>query len=110
MSLYFLLNWRLDRLDDFDFMKVWENRYLKHMRWIILVLFILYVGITIGIGTLFGEVNFLFGLLMMGLTGLVLGYFMIVDFLKFLAKHNGRYFQVKMTGQSNTVDYVDVIE
>ena len=109
MNIYFLLIWRLKRLDDYKFLEVWENRYLRNMKRIISALFLFYVIVTIGVGMVFGEVNFLTGLLALLLVGMVLGYYMVVHFIKFLAIQNERYFRIKMGGPSNSINYDNVV-
>ena len=109
MNIYFLFMWRLARLDDYKFLEIWENRYLKQMKSIITGLFIFYVVVSIGVGVWFGEVNFLTGLLAMFLVGTILGYFMVVHFIQFLAIENDRYFRIKMGQQTNSINYDNVV-
>ena len=109
MNIYFLFMWRLKRLDDYKFLEVWENRYLKNIKRIISGLIIIYMVLTIGTGILLGEVNFITGLMAMILVGMVLGYYMVVHFIGFLAVENERYFRVKMGQQTNTINYDNVV-
>ena len=109
MNIYFLFMWRLARLDDYKFVDIWESRYLKRMKSIITGLFIFYLALCIGVGVLAGEVNFLTGLLAMGLVGMLLGYYMVIHFIKFLAIENDRYFRIKMGQQTNTINYDNIV-
>ena len=109
MNIYFFFIWRLKNLDDYKFLQVWENRYLKNMRRIISGLIILYLVLTIGTGIAFGEINFITGFMAMILVGVVLGYYMVVHFIQFLAIENERYFRIKMGGQSNSINYDNVV-
>lgn len=109
MNIYFFFMWRLKRLDDYKFLEIWENRYLKHMRSIITGLFIFYLVVSIGAGMVFGEVNFLTGFLAMTFVGVVLGYYLVVHFIQFLAIENDRYFRIKMGQSSNSINYDNVV-
>lgn len=109
MNIYFFFIWRLARLNDYDFLHIWEKRYLNRMKSIITGLFILYLVLTIGVGVLFGEVNFLSGLLAMFLVGMVLGYYMVLHFIKFLAIENDRYFRIKMGQSTDSINYDNVV-
>lgn len=109
MNIYFLFIWRLKRLDDYKFLTIWENRYLNHMRQIISGLIIFYLIVTVGVGMLFGEINFITGLMALLFVGMVLGYYMFIHFIKFLAIQNERYFRIKMGGTNNSINYDNVV-
>jgi hypothetical protein len=109
MNIYFLFIWRLKRLDDYKFLEIWEQRYLNHMRQIISGLIILYLVLTIGTGIVFGEVNFITGLMAMIFVGMVLGYYMVVHFIGFIAVENERYFRIKMGQQNSSINYDNVV-
>jgi uncharacterized membrane protein len=109
MNIYFLFMWRLQRLEDYKFLEIWENRYLRHMKQILSGLIILYLILTIGTGIALGEVNFVTGLMGMILVGMVLGYYMVVHFIGFIAVENERYFRIKMGQQENTINYDNVV-
>lgn len=109
MNIYFFFIWRLKQLDDYKFINIWENRYLKHMKQIISGLIIFYLVMTIGAGIAFGEVNFLTGLFAMVLVGMVLGYYMLIHFIQFLAIENERYMRIKMGQSNNTINYDNVV-
>jgi hypothetical protein len=79
------------------------------MRTIITVLFLLYLFIILLVGQLFSSAGFLTGLMAVIVTGIVLGYYMLVHALKFFAIENTRYFEIKTRYNGNGIDYDNVV-
>ena len=110
MNLFFVIQKYLDRLEDYKFTHVWEKRFMNKLSNIVLGLFFLYLFIVIGIGYVISvQLGFLFALLMMGSIALVLGYYLVVHFITFLAKNNERYLRVMMNQNENTINYDNVV-
>lgn len=111
MNLYYFVQKYLDRKDDYNFGIAWEQKFMGRISKIISIIFIIYVMIVIGFGILInGNGGFLLALLSMGTMGILLGYFLFVQFIRFLAINNERYMRIKMNQQENTFNYDNVIE
>lgn len=111
MNLFYLLQKQMDRMDDYKFSQVWERRYLKNLMNVIGILGIIFVVIVFAIGFLANYLaGFLIAVLVMGSVGLILGYYMVVHFIVFLAKNNERYMKI-MTNQNNSsnINYDNVV-
>jgi hypothetical protein len=110
MNIYFLFQKYLDKKSDYDFTEIWEKRFLKGMRTIIMVLLVTYIILVFGSGILIDHyIGFLSAILTMGMIGIILAYYMVVHFIKFLAINNERYFRIKMGQHSNTINYDNVV-
>ena len=110
MNIYFFFSLYLNKLNDHKFVTIWETRFLNNLKNIIGILFIVYLSLTFMSGFWYNSVAGFFGaLLFMVLVGAVLGYFMVIHFIKFLAIQNDRYFKIKTGQQNSNINYDNVV-
>ena len=110
MNIYFLLQYYLDKQTDHKFVSFWEKRFIGKLGTVFTVLGIIYLVIVFGLSAVVNSYGgFLLAILLMFSIGAVLGYYMVVHFIKFLAKNNERYFTIKTGFNNNTINYDNVV-
>lgn len=111
MLIMHLLNKYLGNIEDYKFEKIWENQFLKHKRtylFITFFYFVLAVGVISNI-LMFGNDNFVLGLLTMFLVGTIYGGYFLRSFLRFIGTQNARYFTLKTGGFTDTFSKDNVV-
>lgn len=110
MNIFYLFDLYFNKLDDFKFKKRYESILQRRLKLVILIIFLLWIIITIAIGTLFiNLIGAFFGFIFMLFFSGYLVYLFVFQFLQFLAKQNARYLSVRNLKES-TFSKDDVVE
>ena len=109
MNLYFILEWYLNRLNEHTFIERWETRYIGNPRRLIRISFIIYLIIVFLLTNyVTTNTNIFIGVLFFGSFGLLFAGLFVISYLRFMAKMNMRYMQIK-TGTNSDIDYSNVV-
>ena len=110
LAMYFFTKY-LKTMDDYNFEKFWENKFLRKQRnyWIFTFIYFLIGTTLISQVLLFGNTNLLFGLLVVGLVLFIYGMLFIRSILRFLGFQNARYMQIKMGAPRDTFSKDNVV-
>ncbi len=96
-------------MNDYDFKIAFEHQIMRNMKRNLSFMFLGYSVIVILVGFFVNQSsNFFTALVMMGLFGMFFGYFLVVQYLRFVGRLNERYFSIVM-GQNDHIDYSNVV-
>ena len=110
MNLFYFVQKYLNRLEDYKFVQVWENKIMNNMRRFVSTIFIIYIVIVVGIGALVNiDLGFFWALLIMMFFGAWLGYLTFIQFIRFLAINNERNMRIKMGTGGSGINYDNVV-
>lgn len=111
MNLYYFLQLYLNRLDDYKFKSVWEKHFMNRLGRFISIIGLLFLVIVFALGAITSNaIGFLSALLVMIMAFMIIGYYLVIGGIKFLAINNERYMRIIMGGNINeTINYDNVV-